>query len=53
MNYTIKSDVLTVVISSLGAELISAMGKDGFEYIWQNETGEFWKGHAQIGRAHV
>ena len=48
MNYTIKSDVLTVVISSLGAELISAMGKDGFEYIWQNETGEFWKGHAPL-----
>ena len=48
MNYTIKSDVLTVVISSLGAELISAVGKDGFEYIWQNETGEFWKSHAPI-----
>ncbi len=48
MNYTIKSDVLTVVISSLGAEMISAVGKDGFEYIWQNESGEFWKSHAPI-----
>ena len=48
MNYTIKSENLTVLVSSLGAELISAVGHDGFEYIWQNESGEFWGGHAPL-----
>ena len=48
MNYTIKSENLTVTVSSLGAELISAVGHDGFEYIWQNESGEFWGGHAPL-----
>lgn len=48
MRYTIKNDELTVVIDSLGAEMISAVGADGFEYMWQNESGEFWKSHAPI-----
>ncbi len=48
MNYQIKSEKLTVTISSLGAELVSAVGNDGFEYVWQNETGEFWGGHAPL-----
>ena len=48
MNYVIKSESLTVTVSSLGAELISAVGADGFEYIWQNPTGEFWGGHAPL-----
>lgn len=48
MNYKIQSNTLAVVISSLGAEMISAVGADGYEYIWQNESGEFWKSHAPI-----
>ena len=48
MNYKIQNDCLAVTISSRGAEIISAIGKDGFEYIWQNETGEFWGGHAPL-----
>ena len=48
MNYTLKNDKLTVTVSSLGAELISAVGEDGYEYVWQNESGEFWGGHAPL-----
>ena len=48
MNYVIKSESLTATISSLGAELVSVVGSDGFEYIWQNPTGEFWGGHAPL-----
>ena len=48
MNYVIKSESLTATISSLGAELVSVLGGDGFEYIWQNPTGEFWGGHAPL-----
>lgn len=48
MNYKLQNDRLSVTISSLGAELVSAVGDDGFEYIWQNESGEFWGGHAPL-----
>ena len=48
MNYKIQNNELAITISSRGAELISVVGKDGFEYIWQNETGEFWGGHAPL-----
>ena len=46
MEYVIKNEKITATISSLGAELISVVGGDGFEYIWQNESGRFWGGHA-------
>lgn len=48
MNYKIQNDKLSVTISSRGAELISVVGKDEFEYIWQNESGKFWGGHAPL-----
>ena len=48
MNYQIKSNSLSVTVSSLGAEIISVIGKDGYEYIWQNKSGEFWGGHAPL-----
>lgn len=48
MNYKIQNDNLTVTVSSLGAELVSVVGKDGYEYIWQNASGEFWGGHAPL-----
>lgn len=45
MIITLKSDKLTVSISTLGAELISAVGSDGHEYVY---TGRHWSGHAPI-----
>lgn len=48
MNYTIQNDSLTVTVGELGAELISVMGNDGFEYIWQSPSKEFWGGHAPL-----
>lgn len=46
MVYQLKNEVLTVEISSLGAEIISVK-KDGKERVWQNENGG-WDGHAPI-----
>ena len=45
---TIKSEQLTVKIDTLGAELISAVGKDGFEYIWQAPRAELWDEHSPV-----
>lgn len=44
MNYTIKNEILTVEISSLGAELMS-IKKDGVEYVWQGDP-TYWRGRA-------
>ncbi len=48
MLYTIKSDSLTVKIDSLGAELTSVVGDNGFEYIWQSPSEDFWSGHSPV-----
>ena len=48
MNYTIKNENATAVISSLGAELISLVGKDGFEYMWCADGTDFWAGRAPV-----
>lgn len=45
-NVTIKSEVLTVVISTMGAELQSVK-YDGKERIWQGDPA-FWSGRAPI-----
>ena len=45
MIITLKNEKLTVKISTLGAELISAVGTDGHEYIY---TGSHWGGHAPL-----
>ena len=47
MNYTIKSDNMTYVISSRGAELISAKDDTGTEFIWQADP-EVWGAHAPL-----
>ena len=47
MIYTIKSDKLTVKINDLGAELVSAVGSDGFEYIWSADPA-YWDQHAPV-----
>lgn len=45
MNYTIKNEYLTVVVSDAGAELQSIKTGDGTEYLWQGSP-EFWKDRA-------
>lgn len=46
MKYTIKSDELTAVIDSSGAELHSLKDKEGNEYIWTAD--DVWKRHAPL-----
>jgi len=45
MQYTIKNDSLTAVISDAGAELQSLKGQDGTEYLWQGDPA-IWREHA-------
>lgn len=47
MIFTIKNELLTVEISSLGAELQSIKANDGCEYLYQGNP-EFWSGRAPI-----
>ncbi len=46
MIYTLKNDIMTAKVSSLGAELVS-VNKDSCEYIWQGNPA-FWTGQAPI-----
>ena len=45
MIYTLKNEQLTVQINGQGAELISAKGADGCEYLWQGGP-VYWDEHA-------
>ena len=45
MRYVIKNEHISVTVDTLGAEVVSALGADGFEYIW---SGEAWNGHAPL-----
>ena len=44
---TIKSQELTVKISSVGAEMHAITGKDGTEYLWNGDPA-FWGSHAPL-----
>ena len=44
---TIKNEYYTIKVSTLGAELVSVLGADGFEYMWQSHDG-FWDSHAPL-----
>ena len=46
MIYTIKSDLLTVKVNDYGAELVSVVGADGYEYLWDAE--KHWFHHAPV-----
>ena len=46
MTYTLKNNILTVEIDSLGAQILSVK-KDGCEYIWQGNP-EFWAGRTPL-----
>jgi galactose mutarotase-like enzyme len=45
MDYTIKNEALTVVISDEGAQLQSIKSADGTEYLWYGNP-TYWKGKA-------
>ena len=47
MNYTIKTDLITVEISDFGAELMSVKNTEGHEYIW-NGDDRYWKDRAPL-----
>lgn len=46
MLYTLKNDILTVTLSSLGAE-IRSVKRGGCEYIWQGDPA-FWSGQCPV-----
>ena len=46
MLHTIKSEKITATINDFGAELVSAVGADGYEYIWDGK--EFWHSHSPV-----
>lgn len=43
----LKSEELSVTISTLGAEVVSVKDKFGKEYIWEGDPN-FWDGHAPV-----
>lgn len=47
MIYTIKSNKITVLINSFGAELMSIKDINGAEYLWQGDK-KYWKDTAPI-----
>ena len=47
MTYTLKNENLTVIINSLGAEVVSVKDRNGRE-LWWNGDPAFWKGHSPI-----
>ena len=47
MIYVIENEEIKVSVDSHGAELVSAVGKDGYEYVWQGDA-EYWDGHSPV-----
>ncbi|PHV72140.1 galactose mutarotase [Sporanaerobium hydrogeniformans] len=47
MNYTLTNDVMTVKLTSFGAELTSLTDPKGTEYIW-NADERYWKRHTPV-----
>ena len=47
MLYEIKNEKFTAQIDTMGAQLVSLKGKNGFEYIWIG-LPEYWKEHAPV-----
>ena len=47
MRIHIKNENESAAIDTLGAELVSFMGDDGFEHIWQGDK-TYWGGHAPV-----
>lgn len=47
MLYELKNEGFTAKIDSLGAQLVSLVGENGFEYIWVGDK-KYWGGHAPV-----
>ena len=47
MLYTLKSNALTVTLSSKGAEIVSVKNATGCEYVWQGDPA-YWSSHAPL-----
>lgn len=47
MTYEFKNQKLSAKVDSLGAQLVSLKGKDGFEYLWTGDP-RYWKGQAPV-----
>lgn len=47
MLYTISNGTYTAQVDSLGAQLVSLKGPDGWEYIWTGDPA-YWTGHAPV-----
>lgn len=47
MEYTVKSNALTVKTRSFGGELTSIRDGSGTEYLWQGDP-KYWKGQAPV-----
>lgn len=47
MNHTIKTERLSITVSSLGAELQSIVNKEGEELLWQGNP-RYWNRHAPL-----
>ena len=48
MNRIIKNSYYTVTVSELGAEIVSILGRDGRELMWQSPSEELWSKHAPL-----
>lgn len=47
MIINISNGTVSASINSMGGELISLKGTDGFEYIWQGDE-KYWEGHSPV-----
>ena len=45
MDHTIKNEALTVTVSGRGAQLLSVLGADGTQYLWQGDP-KYWSNRA-------
>ncbi len=48
MKYVIKNEYYTATVNGIGAELISVVGADGREIMWQTPNENFWGKHAPL-----
>ena len=48
MNHIIKNEFYEIVVSTIGAEMISIKNKDKKELLWQCSEDSIWKDHAPI-----
>lgn len=48
MNYVLKNEFYEATFSARGAEMISLKNSEGFELLWQNNTGKGWADHAPL-----